>query len=531
MVATLVRLKLTLLRNGIRASTWQLVSFVLGALYALFVLVSLGGGLLGLRLAGLDVAGPVVVGAGTLAVLAWALVPLVAFGVDETLDPSRFATLAVPRSRLVPGLLLAGLVGLPGAVTVLLSLTTAVTFSRSAAATAFAALTGLLGALTAVAASRTTTTAASALLRGRRTRDVLVVLAGVLLVGVGPAVNVLTSRLGDGARDWAELARTATAVAGWTPPGFAWAAGADAAAGRWGTALLRLLLALAVLAGLLLAWGAALGRNGTGPVGGSGSTTAVRARTGGLAEHLPDTPAGAVARRCLTYWRRDPRYLTGAATVALVPLLLIVLPLTVGPATGPGRWLLAAGPLTAFVTGWSLHDDVGYDHSAFALHVTSGVRGRDDRAGRVAASALWQVPVLLVLCVAGALVTGAPEQLPALLGASAALLGAGYGVSSVSSALAPYPVAAPGTNPFSTPRGAATATLLAQSATTVLTTVLALPALAAALASVFWEPWAGLAALPLGLGLGALWTWLGVTRGGALLDRRLPEVLAAVSRS
>ncbi|NAZ88257.1 transporter, partial [Kineococcus indalonis] len=440
MVATLLRLKLTLLRNGMRSSTWQLVSFVLGALYALFLVATLGAGLLGLRFAGLDVAGPVVVGAGTLAVLAWALVPLVAFGVDETLDPSRFATLAVPRRQLVPGLLLAGLVGLPGLVTVLLSLATAATFSRTTAATAFAALTGLLGALTAVAASRTTTTAASALLRGRRARDVLVVVAGVLLVGVGPGINVLTSRLADGGRDWAELARAAAGVAGWTPPGFAWAAGADAAAGRWGTALLRLLLALAVLAGLLLAWGAALGPAGTGPVGGAGASgPAVRERRGGLLEKLPDTPAGAVARRCLAYWRRDPRYVMGAATVAVVPLLLIVLPLTVGPATGPGRWMLAAGPLTAFVTGWSLHDDVAYDHSAFALHVTSGVRGRDDRAGRVIASALWQVPVLLVLCVAGALVAGAPEQLPALLGATAALLGAGYGVSSVSSALAPYP--------------------------------------------------------------------------------------------
>ncbi|WP_432498768.1 transporter [Kineococcus gypseus] len=529
MIATLVRLKLTLLRNGLRRSPWQVVALVLGLLYAVSVVTVVGAGLVALRFTGADVAGAVVVGAGTLAVLGWALLPLVAFGVDETLDPARFATSAVPRRQLVPGLLLAGFVGLPGLVTLLLSLAAAAALARSLPAAAIAVAGALLGALTAVAASRASTTAAAALLRARRARDVVVLVVGLLVVLLGPGINLVAQRVEGGAGDLAGLGRDAAAVAGWTPPGFAWAAGADAAAGRWGTALLRLVLAAAVLAAVLGAWALALGRSGTGPATGGGPARSAAVRGGGLLERLPATPAGAVARRCLTYWRRDPRYLVSAGSLAVVPLLLVVLPLSAGD--GSGRWLLATGPLVAFVTGWSLHDDVAYDHSAFALHVAAGVRGRDDRAGRVLAAAAWQVPVVLVLAVAGALVPGRADLLPAVLGACAALLGAGYGVSSVASALVPYPVAAPGGNPFSTPRGAATATVLVQLATTAATTVLALPALVALVLALTWTPWAGAAGLVVGLALGGLWTWLGVTRGGALLDRRAPEVLAVVSRS
>ncbi|WP_432497600.1 hypothetical protein [Kineococcus auxinigenes] len=529
MIGTLVRLKLTLLRNGLRRSPWQVVAFVVGVLYALFIVATVGGALVALRFADLDVAAPVVVGVGTLAVLGWALIPLVAFGVDETVDPSRFATFAVPRAQLVPGLLLAGLVGLPGAVTLLLSLAGAAALSRSVPATALAVVAVVVGTLTAVAASRATTTAAAALLRARRTRDVAVLVGGVLIVLLGPGINLVAQRVEDGLDDLAALGRDAAAVAGWTPPGLAWAAAADAAAGRWGTALLRLLLALAVLAAVLGAWALALGRSGTGPAAGGGGPARTTAGGGGLLDRLPSTPAGAVARRCLLYWRRDPRYLVSAASVAVLPLLLLVLPLSAGG--DPGSWFLAAGPLAAFVTGWSLHDDVAYDHSAFTLHVTAGVRGRDDRAGRLLAAALWQVPLVLVLTVIGALVAGRADLLPALTGASAALLGAGYGVSSVASALTPYPVAPPGGNPFSSPRGAATATLLVQLVTTLVVALLALPALAALLVALLWAPWAGWIGLLAGTGLGALWVWLGLTRGGALLDRRAPEVLAVVSRS
>ncbi|WP_432562476.1 hypothetical protein [Kineococcus sp. SYSU DK003] len=524
-VGTLVRLKLTLLRNGLRRSPWQIVAFVLSAVWAAGLVFAVGAGLVALRFAGMDVAGPVVVGVGTLVVLGWALVPLVAFGVDETLDPGRFATLGIPRRRLVPGLLLAGLVGMPGVATALLAAAAVVTFSRSAGATLLAVPALAIAVLTAVAASRATTTAAAAVLRRRRTRDVLAILSGVLLVGLGPAVNIAVERAGGGLAD---LGRAAAAVAGWTPPGLGFAAAADAAAGHWTQALVRLVLAAAVLALVLLGWSAALGPAGTGPAVHTSAAGRADTRAHPLLDRLPATPAVAVASRCARYWRRDPRYLISAASLLVVPLLFVVLPASQG---GTGSWPLVAGPVIAFVMGWSLHNDIAYDHSAFALHVTTGLRGRDDRAGRVLAALVWQLPVLLVVSVGGALLAGRADLLPAVLGAALASIGAALGVSSVASALVPYPAPAPGANPFQTPRGAGAATVAVQFGTSLATSLLAAPALVPAVLAHLGLTWAGWIALVLGLACAVAWPWLGIVQGGAVLDRRAPEVLARVGSS
>ncbi|NIZ93374.1 hypothetical protein [Kineococcus rubinsiae] len=531
----LVRLKLALLRGGLRRSPWQVVALVLAALAGLAVVLVAGAGLLALRWQPVDVAGPVVVVVGGLAVLGWALVPLVAFGVDETLDPSRFTTFAVDRGALVRGLLLAGLIGVPGAATLLLALATVLTWSRSPGAVLVAVVAAVVVTLTCVAASRATTTAAAAVLRARRTRDLLAIVGGVLAVAAGPLVNIAVGRVGGGLvvtpDGLLDRARSVAAVVGWTPLGLAWAAPADAARGAWGTAVLRLVLAVGVLALVLFAWGAALRRaeERPGTASRSGDRSGRTTLTDRLVRRLPDHPAVAVAQRCLRYWRRDPRYLVSGASLAVLPLVLVVVPLSQGSAVGP--WLLAGGPLAAFAAGWSLHNDVAFDHSAFAAHVVTGLRGRDDRAGRVLAAAAWQLPVVVVLCVAGGLLSGRTDLLPAVLGAATGCYGAGLGVSSVASALTPYAAPPPGANPFQTPRGAAAATLVAQLASSGVITALSLPVLVPAVVAVVGPSWVGWHALAAALVTAPLWTVLGVRHGGALLDRRLPEVLATVSRT
>src|SRR5690606_41545430 len=52
---------------------------------------------------------------GAALVLGSVLLPLVWFGVDDTLDPARFALLPLPRTRLVLGLLAAALLSVPAA--------------------------------------------------------------------------------------------------------------------------------------------------------------------------------------------------------------------------------------------------------------------------------------------------------------------------------------------------------------------------------------------------------------------------------
>ncbi len=104
---------------------------------------------------------------------------------------------------------------------------------------------------------------------------------------------------------------------------------------------------------------------------------------------------------------------------------------------------LLMGPLTAFLLGWSEHNSVSYESTAFWMHVASGVRGRSDRLGRLLPSLLIAVPLVSAYSVVGAWLGGRWDLLPAIVGLSAALLGAGYAISSIMSIALPYPVPKP----------------------------------------------------------------------------------------
>ncbi len=113
--------------------------------------------------------------------------------------------------------------------------------------------------------------------------------------------------------------------------------------------------------------------------------------------------------------------------------------------------------------GWTVHNDVAYDNTAFWLHVASDVDGsrRPPRPPRAAPG------------------DGTPGRrdrldrdggdhgnwaaLPGLLGVSLGVLLVGLGISSVISARFPYPVVRPGDSPFAQPQSAGTAGAIVQS--------------------------------------------------------------------
>ena len=264
MVAHLVRLKLSLLRNGLRRSVPQLVGMAVAALYALGVTAVCVGGLVTLRFAGdADLARSLVVVLGSAVTLGWLVVPVLFTGVDQTLDPLRFATFAVPRRQLLLGLLAAALVGLPGVVLSVLALTTAVTWSRSPQAVVVALVAAAVAVLTCVTLSRVATSGLSALGQSRRGREIASTTGGLLLVVAGLSVSWVSDRVGR-----PDLMHTLAGLLAWTPLGLAWAAPADVAAGALGTGLLRLLLAVIVLGGAAGPVGpAAAPRPGEPPLG------------------------------------------------------------------------------------------------------------------------------------------------------------------------------------------------------------------------------------------------------------------------
>ncbi|GIG28590.1 hypothetical protein [Cellulomonas marina] len=523
MVAHLLRLKLLLLRNGLRRSPWQVVGLLLALLYGLVALVLVLAGIAGLAVVeDVGLRRDVLVAGGALLVLGWALLPLVAFGVDATLDPARFTLFPVPRRQLLAGLALAGLVGVPGFVTVVTVAASVVVWWRQPQALPVAAVGAVLAVALCVVGSRATTTALAPALSGRRSREVVGVVAVVLAVGVYIGFGRLTQGLGEGVdvAGLRGLLADLAAVLAWTPFGAAWAAPADAAQGRWGTAAARLLVLAAAVAVLTVVWDRAMAHALVRPA--ASAPAGAVARGLGLLGRLPATPTWAVAARCLTYWRRDPRY---ALSVLVVPVLPVVL-----WAFGAGAYgVLATVPLAAFLLGWSVSQDVSFDGTAFWLHVSAGLRGRDDRAGRVLGVGLLLVPLLVVLAVVVALLTGSARHLPAVLGAALGTCLTALGVASVVSALLVTRVQQAGESAFTTRQGASLAAVVSQLGGMTVGLVLAAPELVLAVLAVAWSSAPlGWVALLVGAVLGGLLLVVGVRWGGHLLDRRAPRLLQAL---
>lgn len=512
MVAHLVRLKLTLLRNGLRRSPWQVVALALVVLNGLGLLGLAAVGLVALGFVDVPLRGDVLVLGGGLLVLGWWVVPLVAFGMDSTLDPRRFATFGVARRDLLLGLLLSGLVGVPGVVTAGTALATSLAWWDTPAAAVAALVGAVLGVASCTIGARATTSALAPLLARRRVRELVAALAIVPVMFLGPILTAATagvSRL-DG------LASVAGVVS-WTPVGAPWAIAPAVAAGDWAGAGLRVLVALATLAVALRVWSWALDRTLTEPAGGGGG--GARARGLGWFGVLPATPTGAVAARAATYWVRDPRYAIAVAVVPLLPVILAV--------SGRGDAVLFAGPATAFVVGWSISADVAYDGTAFWTHLVAPIRARADRWGRVVAAGLVGLLATVLVVVGTAWFAGRFDALPALLGASLGLLLVSLGGSSVMSALVVYPVQLPGENPFGSKQGASTAAFVSQLVGFTLVAVLAAPALVLGLLAVVQgSATLGWVALAVGPVLGVAVLVGGVLVGARVLEQRGPDLLS-----
>ncbi|MET3933453.1 transporter [Arthrobacter sp. OAP107] len=520
MVAHLLRLKLTLLRNGLRRSPWQLVGLAFGGLYALFFVGMCVVLLVLLRQEDPGLAQTVVVLAGSAALLGWGIVPVIASAVDMTLDPARFTTSAVPMPQLLAGLALGGLIGIPGLATLLVALGTVVTWSRGVLPAAGALVGAVLGVLTCVVFCRVVTTATSSLAASRRFKDVSGIAFMVPLVLLGPiTAGIFQGVAGSGAF----LSDLAGRIS-WTPLGAAWSLGGDLEAGHTGPAALKLLIAVATLAGLTWCWKLLLERAlVTPPYSGSSRRKGGRL---GLFALLPATPAGAVTARALTYWFRDPRY---SGSLVVIPLLPVVLAFQ-GSQTNDYGVLMITGPLTAFLLAWSISGDVSYDNTAFALHVAAGVRGVHDRLGRALACLAFALPAVLILATVPFFITGEWAWCPSILGISVGVLLTGLGLSSVVSARYTIAVPLPGDSPFKKPPGNVGQTLAVQFGGMGVLLVLVLPEAGLVLAQVLTgEPLFGWINLALGPVLGAALFAVGVRVGGRWLDARGPELLAQVT--
>lgn len=523
MVAHVLGLRLRLLAGAFRRSPWQVVGMVLGLLYGLGIAVVAVTALAGLRLLPVDVAGPIVIVIGALIVTGFLLVPL-AFGVDDAMDPRRFALFGIENSRLTVSLAVAALLSVPSLVITAVAVAQIVTWTRSPFATVVAMIGAAAIVATCVLGARVTTSIAAFLLSSRRAREFTGLIAVVVLVSLSPVVVLLASI--DWARDGLSVLRDIAQTLSWTPLAAAWSAPVDASAGDVGPALLKLLIALATVAVLWYSWAALVRRMLVTPH----REAPAKAYHGlGWFGRLPATPAGVIAARSLTYWVRDARYRISLVVIPIVPAITIV-PLIVGGVPSHVIWLLPV-PLMALFLTWSIHNDVAYDHTAIWMHVAAHTSGRADRIGRVVPVLLVGVPLLTAGAVVCARGFGDMDALPALLGVTGCILLVGLGLSSVMSAAFPYPAVRPGDNPFQQPQSSGGAAALIQGVSFLAIIVLSLPSILFAIAGVYGEGDGEWWALWIGLGIGVVCLVAGVLGGGAIFSRRAPELLAFSGRN
>jgi ABC-2 type transport system permease protein len=439
----------------------------------------------------------------------------VSFGVDATLDPSRFVTFVIPRRDLLTGLALSGLLGVPGLATAVVVGATTLSWWRHPVAALVSLPCTLLALATCVVGSRATTTAMSQMVGRRRFREVMAVVIIIPVMLMGPIISAVSSGVAAGSSSLPAVA----AAAGWTPLGAVWAVPADVAAGAWGSAALKALIALATLGALVVWWDRSLSHALVTTTSSGSSTAPSRGDGLGAFDQLPATPTGAIVARCLTYWVRDPRYAAAVLVVPAMPVLLYF--------SGGGGGVMLSAPLVGLVMGWAVSADVARDSTAFWTHVAAPISGRVDRTGRVIAAAMIGLPATLIVVVGSAAVAHRWAAIPALTGASVGLMLTALGLASVLSARFVYPVPRPGESPFGSQQGSSMVASLSSLVGLLAVVVLGLPELVLAGFAVGTGSMVlGLIAMVVGLALGATVLIVGIRLGGRTLDRNAPELLA-----
>ncbi|MFR9797946.1 transporter [Streptomyces sp. MS06] len=520
-----VRLKLSLLRGGLRRSPGRSAAYAASAAAGLLFGVLTLLGLTALR--GHAHADAVAVLLTAVLGLGWAVMPLFFPGGDETLDATRLVLLPLRPRPLVRALLVSSLVGIGPLFTVLLLAGAVVSVAHGAAAYAVSVPAVVMALLVCVSLARAVATANTRLLTSRRGRDLAVLSGLVIAIGV-QLVNFGMQRLGSAGLGQLD---PAAEVLRWVPPAAAVGAVHAVSDGAYGAAAAQLAVTAAATAALPALWARGLTRLMTAP---DGSTLrpddpAARdrgpaARLGGL---LPAGRTGAVMHRSLRYVWRDPK--TRAAWVASLAIGLIVPVFNALQGTGSVYFAcFAAGML-----GVQMFNQFGQDGSAFWMVAVTVASPRDaylELRGRALALLAVTLPYTASVAVVTTALLGAWGRLAEVLGLSFALLGALLAGGAWMSARFPYSIPQEGHKNVAP--GQAGLAWIAIVGGMVSAALLCAPLLAVSVwlhLAAGGEAWTWLL-LPAGAAYGSGVALLGLRMAAPRTAARLPEILAAVSR-
>ena len=524
MVAPLIAVRLLSQLSALRSSPWAMVGYILLVLMLLPLFVGLTVGLSYLRFLP-DVRSPLMLTAGAVLVLVWTFGSVLFFAMDDSVSPQRLVLFPLRSRDLLVPLLVSDLLTLPGVFTLLVCCGFMIGWATDPLLTITGIASTALGVVTGMLAGRILVTSLSRWLAARRSRDLLYV---VLLLGLiaiswgGPLLSRGMFNL-DLNREAIELVGDA---AGWSPMGWAWSLPADLAAGRSGVAALRLALALVLLAAMIWLWSRQLDRALTSPLPSAGGG-APTVSSPWLDRLFPPNPAGAIAARNLRYLRRDPRRFASVLVIMATPFFVVFMNMVRDEKLIPEfLWLVAA--LATWMGGISALQDTPMDGSALWLHAVSGIRGFEDRLGRLMANSLIYGGTFAMTMVLASTLLGAWGVFPFAFGLGLGTLIANQGMSLLISSFLNGTAPPPGTNPFASTSKGQGAAFLASVLQMIGSAILLLPAAGMAFAS-YRFPLLGWLFLPVGPVLGLLAALGLISLGGRRLDRTWPEVLKAVT--
>ncbi|MBT2446849.1 transporter [Streptomyces sp. ISL-43] len=520
-----VRLKLSLLRNGLKGSSKRKAAYFGALAFALvvafFVTLSLA------LLRGNAHASAVVVLLAAVLALGWTFMPLFFPTGDETLDPSRLVMLPLRPRPLVRALLASSLVGVGPLFTLCLAVGSAIALARGAAGVVAAVLAVPLLLLCCVALARAVATANVRLLTSRKGRD-LALLSGLLIAVGAQVANFAGQRLFQ--NGGLEKLEPAEAVVRWLPPATAVGMVDSAGEGSYAVAAAQLAVTVAALVLLLRFWERGLTKLMVTP---DGSTIAAAkpekapSASGGRWSPLPDNRTGAAMQRTLRYIVRDPK--TKAAWVSALAIGLII-PVA-NALQGSGSVYLAC--FGTGMLGVQTYNQFGQDTSAFWMVAQTISNTRDaygELRARTLAIALVTIPYTVLVTVVTAALVGDWTGFPAALGLALALLGSMLCTGAVASARFPYSIPTDGAFKNVAPGQGALA-WMGFFGGLVASAVICAPVIALTVylnvaehQSLAWI------LLPLGVVWGTLAAWAGLRLAAPTVARRLPEILLAVSK-
>ena len=537
----LLSLKWTLWKRSYRNNVGKLIGTIFGVLYGLFGLGLLVFLFLGTTLwTGEGSTFPMIIrGVGAVTVLAWLLIPLLAFGVDDTLDPSTFAQYPRRARELQSGMFAAAAISLPVLFTVLaVAIATAfeviwlLAFGQGALWIALAVIAllpaNLAGVVLCVLLPRAVFAHSASRSTSRSGREAGGIVGMVVLIGGAYGVSLLFQSLpGSGLSPEAMLdaLRTGAEILAWTPFGALFAVPMDLAEGAPLVALARLLIGLAAIVLVWRWWQRSIDLSLTSALSGDASSGDVAVKPL-VPRFAPATAFGAVLGRSLRYWRRDTRYL---AAVGVYPLVIVFMTAMgfVLPETRPmmlGFILFMCG-----ITGITLANEIGLDGPSNWVNITAHLPSRANQLGRVAAMAVLMVPAIVLVTAGVPLLYGMAWIIPLMVLGALGMAITGWGVSLAVNVIMPYPASPPGTNPMKDKSASSANAMIAMTVAMLGVFVPQIPAVGLAV----WGLVISSAPLQLAAGvvsliIGAITFLVGLRIGTVRLRSRYPDLFQKV---